>query len=169
MGRLREQIASSRRLTRVLTTSDSAEMVSLAREMLLAMGASEAKVQQRIGATLTDPGGREFLLVALTQSESIRPFHVELLLARIERSDMPAIVVLNSQVGVAPEARAAALSADQRTALLSRCAAPLGSLELYRAFRAAREGSHADDFWAYLAGCWSSSEPSTFPRAKEVS
>ncbi len=170
MGRLREQIASSRRLTRVLTTADSAEMVSLAREMLLAMGASEAKVQQSIGATLTDPDGRDFLLVALTQSERIRPFHVDLLLARIERSDMPKLVVLNSQVGAAPEARAADLTADQRTALLSRCAAPMGSMELYSAFRAAREGSHDDDVWTYLARSWSAAcKPSTTARAKEVS
>jgi len=169
MGRLRERIASSRRLTRVLTTADSADMVSLAREMLLAMGASEAKVQQPIGATLTDPSGRDFLLVALTQSESIRPFHVDLLLARIERSDMPKLVVLNSQVGVAPEVRVPDLTADQRTALLSRCAVPMGSIGLYSAFRTARHGSHDDDIWVYLARCWSAVEPSTIPQAKEVS
>lgn len=169
MGRLREQIESSRRLTRVLTAVDSTEMVSLAREMLLAMGASEATVQQPIGATLTDPSGRDFLLVALTQSESIRPFHVELLLARIERNEMPKLVVLNSQVGVVPEARVADLSSEQRTALLARCAAPMASMELYSAFRATREGAH-DNFWPYLARCWSAGEPSTiFSHAKELS
>lgn len=169
MGRLREQIASSRRITRVLTTADSAEMVSLAREMLLAMGASEAKIQQPIGATLTAPDGQDFLLVALTQSEGIRPFHVDLLLARIERSDVPKLVVLNSQVGVAPEARTANLTADQGTALLARSATPMSSVELYEAFRATREGHEKYDFWAYLTRCWSAREPLPTLRAKEIS
>ena len=166
MGHLRDQIASTRRMTRVLTVADATEMVQLAREMLLAIGANDARIQQSIGATLVDPQGQEFLLVALTQTESIRPFHVDLLIARIERSDMPKLVVLNSQVAMTPEARVADLSAEQRSALLSLGAVPLTSIELYGAFRAAREGRHYS-LWFELAQGWATRSPSATYQKEE--
>lgn len=168
MGRLREQIASCRRLTRILTTADSAETTTLAREMLMTLGASESKLQEPIGTTLTAPNGQDFLLVALTQSEIIRPFHIDLLIARVERSRMPKLVLLNSQVGVPPEERRPDLMEAQHTALFAQQMAPLGSMELYRSYRAAQEGRFDEGVWAYLTACWSARESFTITDVREV-
>ncbi|MEN4918421.1 hypothetical protein ABE485_07095 [Achromobacter spanius] len=167
MGRLRDKIASSRRMTRVLTTADSLEVASIAREMLLAIGASEAAIPHPVGATLTDPGGRDFLLVALAQREFIRPFHIDLLVARLEHCEMPKLVILNSQVAIEPEARVANLAPDQHAALYAKCAATMDSVELYSAYRAAWEGNHDKDIWAHLARCWSVAAQSSGPRTEE--
>lgn len=154
MNRLRDEISGSRRITRILTTSDTTTMVQLARELLMAMGAQEALVALPIGTTLADPSGRQFLLIALTQKDGIRAFHVDLLLARIEPFDMPKLVVVNSQVATDPEGREPELSTEAVSALAQRRVAVLSGADLYEAYSAYCLGQRDGRVWSYLAHCW---------------
>ena len=161
LARLRDKIESSRRMTRVLASADSVELVALAREILLAMGAGDSSTQQPIGTTMTAPNGQAFVLIALAQQERIRPFHVDLLQARVAASKLPQILVVNSQVSLAPEDREADLTPEQISDLRACRALVLNSTDLYASFRSVVECDDKDAFWTRLIEAWASSEPST--------
>ena len=158
MTSLRETIYKSRKITRILTTVDATDMVQLAREILMNMGARETGMSFPVGVTLAHPNGRAFLLAALAQKETIRPFHIDLLLARIERFDTPKLVILNSHVALSPDERVEESSADILAMLSTHGIAALSGVDLYRAYRDAREGPNGGTIWTYLARCWSRNE-----------
>jgi hypothetical protein len=132
LSRLGNRLAAARRITRILVTADHERLLALACELLTAVGAQPCRMPPpNFGIALADPSGAPFLLVAISQSGTIRPFHLELLLARLGRPELPALLVTNSQVALPPDRREPDLAEAMAADLTRRGLLPLGASTLY--------------------------------------
>ncbi|MDM5180786.1 hypothetical protein PO883_26740 [Massilia sp. DJPM01] len=148
---LQQEISASRKMTRILASADPTELIDLAQQMLLHMGA-RAMPSTMPFSMLSTPNGQPFVLLALSQKSLIRPFHVELLRARIDAISLPKLVIVNSQVGTEPAQRIDELTAQVRDALLASGALALPAVELYQDYYASITGGAQAALWPRLAG-----------------
>lgn len=153
--RLREVIATGRRYTRLITTADHAEMLQLGKDVLEALGAQDDTVQSPMGPTLRSPDNFRFVLLALSQRDQIRPFHVELLFARLRHADERVLVIVNSQVAVEPVERQGDVDVRDMLRQLSVPLAVLQSTHLYMLYKNLVDGNPTGGPWAELRGQWS--------------
>ncbi|WP_157267980.1 NACHT domain-containing protein [Azohydromonas aeria] len=165
---LRDEISSARKLTRILTAADPTELVELAGQILIEMGAVDSRIAASTGKHLISPDGRDFLLVALTQPDLIRRFHVELLAARLQMEMLPILVVANWQVAVAPQERAAILDENLVAALRGCQASVLTSVDLYDAYQAARTVDDSGRIWTHVSAGWHSDAKLSSMTGKET-
>lgn len=147
---LQQEIGASRKMTRILAIADPAALVDLAHQMLVNMGA-RAMPSMTPFNMLSTPDGRPFVLLALSQKNLIRPFHVELLRARIDAISLPKLVIVNSQVDTEPAERIDELTAQVREALRASGALTVLAAELYQDYYALTTGGAQAAFWPRLA------------------
>lgn len=157
LNTLRDEISNSRRITRVLTTYDPATALQLATEMFVAMGAKGVVDPTPIGVTLISPEHQRFLVVALTQREAIRQFHVDLLVARVANFQLPKVVLVNANVSEDPELRTSALTSQMKSELITVVGVVLECVELYNYYARHCAGDISNSFWGGLEAYWANS------------
>jgi hypothetical protein len=148
MNEARARLVAARRLTRVLTTADSAELLVIAADLCIALGArADEGAAVASHRALRTPRGTLFFLAALGQLEAIRSFHLDLLLVRLAPLQGPTVLVTNARVSTDPLAR----PPDLDEASLSRAASEglivVSGQEIYSAYASGADTGAAALLW----------------------
>jgi hypothetical protein len=148
MNDARTRLAAARRLTRVLATADSADLLAITRGLWIALGAqTDPEQSPASGRVLRAPTGKRFFIAALGQPEAIRPFHLDLLLVRLAPLPQPTVLITNAHVLMEPQSRPPDLDEESLARANAEGLIVVSSQEIYAAYVGGQDSASAKALW----------------------
>ncbi|RSL18601.1 hypothetical protein EDE15_4191 [Edaphobacter aggregans] len=166
MLRLKETMAGSRTLTRMISTDDGSALLRVSVQCFVALGGSVTTSSTGTSSEnqlINSPSGVPFTLATVCNRGSINSFQLELLIQRLKDASRPVLLITNSNTSMKPDERPKDITDDVLHKLLGQGILCTSAREIYEAYVAHVAGS-TDVIWNDLEALWKDMQDSLVKR-----